>query len=165
MLFRSKSEASSADKPLSLEEFGKTQNPQNGTLYVQDSDGKVKAVTYDQNAKRSGVFEKGADGNFNVTSASAGDKAAASGDGTSAEKAMTREQLKALEGSGGVKGKSVWYKENDGRILQATYDANGTWTQTVDQQGTVVSAGQGQDRKSTRLNSSHIPLSRMPSSA
>ena len=29
----------------------------------------------------------------------------------------------------------------------------------------IMSASVGQDRKSTRLNSSHIPLSRMPSSA
>ena len=29
----------------------------------------------------------------------------------------------------------------------------------------IVKLGDGQDRKSTRLNSSHIPLSRMPSSA
>ena len=38
-------------------------------------------------------------------------------------------------------------------------------TSTRGHKGQMSRTGKGTDRKSTRLNSSHIPLSRMPSSA
>ena len=51
-------------------------------------------------------------------------------------------------------------------IIQ-TFTASGSWTcpTGVTSIEYLVVGGGGGDRKSTRLNSSHIPLSRMPSSA
>ena len=56
-----------------------------------------------------------------------------------------------------------------GLALPVTGELSGTWGDTVNDYITsyVDAAVEGTqtDRKSTRLNSSHIPLSRMPSSA
>ena len=46
-----------------------------------------------------------------------------------------------------------------------TLDADGSFTITGKTYFAYVTIADGEDRKSTRLNSSHIPLSRMPSSA
>ena len=45
----------------------------------------------------------------------------------------------------------------DGTLWDSTEIVAGAWNQAIIEEGI--------DRKSTRLNSSHIPLSRMPSSA
>ena len=60
-------------------------------------------------------------------------------------------------------------REGDGTLLDRTMVLHGSCMGNANAHSNtdlpVLLAGGGLDRKSTRLNSSHIPLSRMPSSA
>ena len=79
-------------------------------------------------------------------------------------------QKKFIIAGYGFVGKAVFealIKENELRIVDPAYTPN-TIADHPDAEGVIICVGtpnDSEDRKSTRLNSSHIPLSRMPSSA